>query len=210
MAHMKSSTMPTLELCAALLLARWMSRVKKILEQKVSVVHMFAWTNSQIVLSWLVNPHEMFKVFVSNRVHQVHQLLPQCNWGYVRSAENPADCASRGTLPSELLLHSPYWCGPDFLLQPHAEWEVTCSPIPVNMLPEVKSISLAVEINGDAEWYSRFSNFTRMLRVVAWICRFIGRCQKQCYSHDFLGRTELDGSLVIIVRIAQCRSFSDL
>lgn len=210
MAPMKSSTVPRLELCAALLLARWMSRIKKILEQKVSVVHMFAWTDSQIVLSWLVNPHELFKVFVSNRVHQVHQLLPQCSWGYVRSAKNPADCASRGMLPSELLLHSLYWSGPDFLLQPHEEWDVTSSPLPVNMLPEVKSISLAVEINGGAEWYSRFSNFTRMLRVVAWIRRFTGRCQKKFYSHEFLSRTELDESLVIIVRLAQCQSFAEL
>ena len=33
----------------------------------------------------------------------------------MRSMENPADCASRGLFPSELLAHDLWWNGPEWL-----------------------------------------------------------------------------------------------
>jgi len=78
------------------LLARWMSYVQKTLSTKAIIDGLYAWSDSQIVLSLLVYPHHMFKVFVSNRMHQVQQLLSGCQWNYKRSNTNPADCASRG------------------------------------------------------------------------------------------------------------------
>jgi len=132
MAPMKSSTMPRLELCAAVLLARWMSRLKLILGHKVSIKGVFAWSDSQIVLSWLNNPHKCFKVFISNRIYKIHQLLPQCSWNYIQSSLNPADCASRGLTPSELIRHSLYWSGPDMLRKPLIDWSSDWSEISVN------------------------------------------------------------------------------
>jgi len=115
MAPMKSTTIPRLKFCAAVLLTWWMSRIHVILGHKVSVNKMFVWSDSQIVLSWLTFPHALFNVFISNRVLQVQQLLPECSWNYDRSEDNPADCASRGVLPSELSRMSLYWSGPSFL-----------------------------------------------------------------------------------------------
>lgn len=53
MAPMKTSTVPRLESCAAVLLARWMSRLQATLTNKIVVDDVFAWSDSQIVLSWL-------------------------------------------------------------------------------------------------------------------------------------------------------------
>jgi len=111
---MKNSTIPRLELCAAVLLARWLTRLLTVFGDRLLLDGIFAWWDSQIVLSWLVNPHTCFKMFVSKRVYLVHQLLPSCHWSYVRLAENPAYCASRGLLPSDLVKHLLYWSGPAF------------------------------------------------------------------------------------------------
>lgn len=99
LAPLKASTIPRMELCAAVLLARWMARLKNILEGIIQIIDILAWSDSTTVLSWLKTPHESFKVFVSNRIHQIHTALPECHWNYVASAENPAKCASRGLLP---------------------------------------------------------------------------------------------------------------
>lgn len=90
---MQQSTIPRFELCAAVLLAKWMGRVKEVLSAKVTINQMFAWSDSQIVLAWLLNSHQDFKVFVSNHVHQEQQQLPCCQWRYIRSSMNLADCA---------------------------------------------------------------------------------------------------------------------
>lgn len=71
-------TVPRLELNTAVLLARWMGRIRSLLDTQVNVVDIHAWTDSLVVLSWLTVPHDAFKQYVSNRVHQVQTLLPQC------------------------------------------------------------------------------------------------------------------------------------
>ncbi|KAE9521350.1 hypothetical protein AGLY_018254 [Aphis glycines] len=174
MAPMKTTTIPRLELSAAVLLARWMSRVKATLDDQLVITDVLAWSDSQIVLSWLINQHSCFKVFVSNRVHQIHQLLPSCKWGYVRTDDNPADCVSRGMLPSALLKFSLYWYGPQFLLHSKETWDLSPCTISLDQLPETKDVSLAVQLASDPEWFSRFSSYTNMLRVVSWLRRFIG------------------------------------
>jgi len=80
LAPIKSLTIPRLELNAALLLARWLSHVRDILAPQLNIVSINAWSDSTIVLSWLGAPHEAFKIYVSNRVHQIRTLLPDCRW----------------------------------------------------------------------------------------------------------------------------------
>lgn len=79
LAPLKSISVPRLELNAALLLARWLGRLRNILEPQLSVVGVRAWSDSMIVLSWLNVPHEAIKPYVSNRVFQIQSLLPGCN-----------------------------------------------------------------------------------------------------------------------------------
>lgn len=44
------------------------------------------------------------------------------SWHHVKSAENPADCASRGLLPSQLKIHPFWFYGPNWLSLPSSEW----------------------------------------------------------------------------------------
>jgi len=68
-----------------------------------NIAGVYAWSDSTVDLSWILNPHVALKVFVSNRVHHIKTLLPACKWAHVRSDENPADCASWGCNPAELV-----------------------------------------------------------------------------------------------------------
>ncbi|VVC45890.1 Ribonuclease H-like domain,Protein of unknown function DUF1759,Peptidase aspartic [Cinara cedri] len=202
MVSKKITTIPRLELCAAVLLARWMARMLKILSGKLEVTNIFAWTSSKIVLSWLMNMHTVFNIFVTNRIHQVRQLIPSCHWYYVQSSENPADCASRGILPSELIVHPLYWTGPTFLKGATKSWDVSVPTFSAKRLPEIQLMSTDQEML-EVEWISQFSSYRNMIRVVAWIRRFISRCRKQTYPHNFLSRDEIDESLKVIVLASQ-------
>lgn len=211
MSPMKSATMPRLELCAAVLLAKWMSRVKNTLSSKLLIDKLYAWSDSQVVLSWLTSRHSSFKMFVSNRVYQVQQLLPDCSWNYVRSAQNPADCASRGVPPRELASFSLYWSGPGFLHESVQQWSLPWTIMSSDQLPEWRTVSLTTTVEPvEDEWFRRFSSYTNMIRVVARMRRFICRCRRQQVASHFLTTSELRDSLRVIVQSSQNWSFADL
>ena len=100
-APIKCLTIHRLELCGAHLLAHLLHHVRQVLEIPLS--HICAW----IVLNWLDGSPRRFKTFVGNRVSTIMEFIPPDKWNHVSGLDNPADCASRGLFPSELLtIHS--------------------------------------------------------------------------------------------------------
>lgn len=210
---LKATTIPRLELCAALLLAKWLARLRDTLNSKLIITDTVAWSDSSIVLNWLSAPHESFKVFVSNRIHQINVLLPGCKWNHIRTEDNPADCASRGLNPRELLHNSLYWKGPACLYKSMSEWGDAISLIPENQLPERKVVTPVALIGHEApEWFTRFSSYNRMIRIVAWMQRFIAHCRGNQANSDgfYLSRKNLDEASLAIVRSTQRVSFNQL
>ena len=114
-APIKRLTTPCLELCGALILVRMLSHVAKILEITSGQTH--AWTDSTVVLGWLPGNPNRFKTFVGNRVLEIIDLIPPGRWGYVSGTDNPADPASCGLYPGELVGNNLWRQGPSWLRQ---------------------------------------------------------------------------------------------
>lgn len=127
------------------------------------------------------------------------------------SEENPADCASRGLKPSELGRHVLYWNGPSFLLDSPNKWTSEIPRFPVEEIPEVKSASLLISSDqNDPEWFDRFSSYQHMLRVLAWVRRFVSKCRGQSSRSDTLSRCELDEALTVVIKCSQGIYFRSL
>ena len=177
-APIKRLTIPRLELCGAHLLAQSLHHVQQVFELPLSSV--YAWTDSTIVLNWLVGNPRRFKTYVGNRVSYIVDLIGPERWNHVNGLENPADCASRGLFPSELLEHSLWWNGPPWLKLPPTSWPRQMSLPPNETLEEEREITLhAVSQNSiSAVPVDRYSSFTRLKRVTAWMTRFIKNCRQ--------------------------------
>ena len=136
---LKTVTIPRLELTAAVVSVKVSNFLKRELELTQDAEEFF-WTDSKVVLGYIRNESRRFHVFVANRVQQIRDYTDPMQWMFVRTEENPADDASRGITPHELMTTSKWLSGPNFLWNEEIpEKEATDSEIVLSTDdPEVK------------------------------------------------------------------------
>lgn len=172
-APIRRFTIPRLELCGAHILTQILHRCKEVFH--LSLKDVFAWTDSTIVLNWLVGSPRRFKTYVGNRVSSIMELIPPDRWNHVSGMENPADCASRGLFSSELLNHSLWWDRP----QQHQDvWPKQLVLPPNDPSQEGDEVCLHVVLVSHQP-VLQLDRFTRLLRVTAWLIRFIHNCSRK-------------------------------
>ncbi|GFT06193.1 uncharacterized protein TNCV_1595901 [Trichonephila clavipes] len=101
-------------------------------------------------------------------------------WHHILAKLNPADCATRGLSPQQLMNIDYWWKGPDWVNNDLKE-ELSSAKILTTCTVEADSVLnstlLVVESNPLETIISKFSNFTKPIRVIALSKRFINNCK---------------------------------
>lgn len=84
----KITSIPRLELSAAVTSARMSALLKAELQMKTDKEYF--WTDSQVVLSYITNEAQRFHVFVANRVQLIREKTDPNDWHYVDATQNPS------------------------------------------------------------------------------------------------------------------------
>lgn len=150
------TTIPKLELCAAVLTAKLLRSAAADLSVPVADIH--AWSDSSIVLEWIKKPPGKLTVFVANRVAIIQDKVPSRQWRHVPTGDNPADVVSRGTSPRELIQHRLWWHGPPWLSSSPSEWPSLSKSIPERELPGIKATAVTLRVDTpDHKLWHRYS-----------------------------------------------------
>lgn len=116
-APLKTTSIPRLDLCAAVLLTRLVKNIIAVL--RIHITQQYWWSDSQVVIAWIAAESSRWKTFVANRVSEIHETTQKREWNYVKSIDNPADVLSRGCTPVELKNNNMWWNGPFWLRNLH-------------------------------------------------------------------------------------------
>ena len=196
------TTLPRLELCAAVLLAKLMSRT--VIALDVNNPEIFAWSDSLIAISWIKGDINRWKTFVANRVSTIIKAIPAESWYHVRTEDNPADSISRGMDPIKLKDFKLWWNGPSWL----QTTTIPSQPVEIIEPPEEKAKCFHTMVQVKENCFSsRFSNYTRMLRVTAYCNRFINGCKKKPTNKGNLTVAEMEEALIQIITQNQSMEF---
>lgn len=204
---LKRVTLPRLELCGVLLLAKLGQSVKQALSIDIEATHY--WSDSTIALAWIKHSPDELQTFVANRVADIQRIAPEAQWTHVRSQDNPADIISRGTTPEVLKTLTLWWKGPEWLAMNENKWprEVTAQ---LDDVPELKKQTVILHCTqSNIEWVTRFSSLVKLKRITAYCLRFkTNALNKNSKRSGAFSVEELEGALATLILMVQSDEFA--
>ena len=218
----KKQSIPRLELCAAVLLSKLVNTVKSIIQEDRPTdekVDVFYWVDSISALCWIKN-NKPWNVYVRNRVAEILKVSKHSEWFYCPGLQNPADLPSRGNYGKHLASNLFWLEGPGFLKSAPEDWpkspqgneleigeaigeRVKNEPTIIHaMFSSETCINKVINIE-------RFSSKERLLRVVAYVLRFIDNlCHRNQNNITPVSASEIERAEKMVIRSIQKECFS--
>ena len=144
--------------------------VEKELETVYNISRVICWTDSTICLHWINNSANKYELFVQNRLLKIRELYGIELWKYVETQQNPADTVLGGSSLSNFRDNC-FWVN-----------SVTVAWLVYDLIfkSTEKSEELTCIVSSSVHYLhlsfidiSKFSSYERLLRVTAWILRFV-------------------------------------
>ncbi|XP_062709120.1 uncharacterized protein LOC134288391 [Aedes albopictus] len=210
-APLKFTSIPRLELEAAVIGARLSHTVQKALSFKIH--RKLYWSDSRDVLCWINSDHRRYSQYVGHRISEILETSEMNEWRWVPGKQNPADDATKWNTLPELTPKDRWFNGADFLWRPEKDW-----PNPPNCKDstdnELRPSLLAHHASSEPVLrLDDFSSWERLRRVVAYVHRFADNCRNRGRGMPTatgpLTAKQLQTAEHSLIRLCQRESYAD-
>ena len=113
---------------------------------------------------------------------EIHEISSPEQWHHLPGVLNPADDGSRGVGAQYFHTGCRWWSGPKFLWEPEHTWP----NVPVEDLQDddkeirkLQAVMLASNSPQIDPLLQRYSSWSRLLRVMSWVLRFVKSVRKK-------------------------------
>ena len=182
----RNLSIPRLELVAGHMAVNLLSNVANEIDRRV-VSSTYCWLDSTVALYW-INGQGEYRQFFANRVAKI-QSHTQVEWRHVPTKQNPADVGSRGgsVAGNDLWRNGLQWLKDPKLWPPKQVLEAT-----PEVEKEIKSSKnqqafttrkQSVAADQFEELLNKFA-LPKVLRICAWINRFVKNCKVSCENRE--------------------------
>ena len=222
-APLSATSILRLELMGAVLGLRLALSIAKVLKIDQSLLTF--WSDRMNVLWWIRRPSSSFRPFIAYRIGEIHDSSSPTRWLHVSTHQNPADLPTRGMSVTEVKGSEMWWKGPRFRGLPKDTWPNT----EIDVTPEatlkvrkkaratldvLSTESVLFVLTPKTTWRlhpSRYSNWTRLLRVRAWVHRFLNNCgmPPEERGSGELSSQEISDAETDIIKEAQQEAFQE-
>ena len=210
-APVATMSIPRLELMGAILGLQLTLTVVDILQVPITEVEF--WSDSMNVLWWIRGRGRQFEPFVANRIGEIQRHTSPEQWQYVSTYTNPADLLTRGVKVEKLVEDHLWWNGPKFVMECKVTWpkkEIVKGPeIETETKKAYQEFTMLTVSSKKAESDciepSVYSSWQKLVRVQAWLVRFVENCQvkKAERVQGELSVDEIEAAEMYIIRQTQ-------
>lgn len=167
---MKTSTIPRLELQAALIASRLATVIVE--EHDIKPHRIVLWSDSRTVLSWIRSENRRFRQYAAQRVGEILEHTNSNDWRWVPSKDNVADDATH--INNNIWDKSERWyTGPAFLQKNELEWpqeiKTDASDVDLEVIENCYNTNVSIDLF-KLEYHS---SLVRVVRVIGWVLRFL-------------------------------------
>ncbi|XP_055601508.1 uncharacterized protein LOC129750567 [Uranotaenia lowii] len=208
-APLKHCSIPRLELQAAVLATRLATFIKE--GHTLTIDKIVFWSDSSTVLALIRSDHRRYKQFVACRVSEVLTTTTIADWRWISTKLNVADLATKWGQGGQLNSNSPWFQGPEFLKLDEQHWPKPKSILATNEEMKLCGIHHGITVPVPIIDPLRYSRWTRMLRVTAYILRYFNNVQKKRSKLNsiYLTRDELQNAENYLFRSVQWEAYPE-
>ncbi|XP_053691246.1 uncharacterized protein LOC128739767 [Sabethes cyaneus] len=174
-APLKFTSIPRMELAAAVLGARLARTVEETLSFRI--YRKVYWFDSRDVLCWINSDHRRYSPYVGHRISEIIEISEPREWRWVPSKLNCADDATKWSSLPDMSSDHRWFKRADFLWRAEENWP----PIPtmsgstdIELRPSFLAVHTLSEPVIDV---SNYSNWQRLVKITALLHRFVYNCR---------------------------------